>query len=100
MKNLRHIVTAFLLPVIAVSLLSFTKPNLSQIEVSMETEIQSKEDTLSGTNFYKGTWEEVLKKAKEEALGRSFEISSTISTIKSLGMESQSQNKIFNLDLL
>lgn len=39
-----------------------------------------------------------LKKAREEVSGRSFEISSTISTIKSLGMESKSQNKIFNLE--
>lgn len=39
-----------------------------------------------------------LKKAKEESLGSSFEISSTISTIKSLGMESHSQKKIFGLE--
>jgi ABC-type multidrug transport system fused ATPase/permease subunit len=39
-----------------------------------------------------------LKKAREESLGSSFEISSTISTIKSLGMESKSQKKIFYLE--
>mgnify|MGYP003973846347 CR=1 FL=1 len=39
-----------------------------------------------------------LKKAKEESSGSSFEISSTISTIKSLGLESNSQKKIFGLE--
>ncbi len=39
-----------------------------------------------------------LKKAKEESSGSSFEISSTISTIKSLGLESHSQKKIFGLE--
>jgi|TARA_Y100000310_G_C20646442_1_gene796900 ATP-binding cassette subfamily B protein len=39
-----------------------------------------------------------LKKVKEESSGSSFEISSTISTIKSLGLESHSQKKIFGLE--
>ncbi len=39
-----------------------------------------------------------LKKAREESSGSGFEISSTISTIKSLGIESHSQKKIFNLE--
>lgn len=39
-----------------------------------------------------------LKKAKEESSGKSFEISSTIATIKSLGMESKSQKKIHDAE--
>jgi len=62
MKNIKSIILILL---IAVGILFYINPLLKKTSTVVET-AEIKTEVLTGTNFFKGSWAELLKKAKKE----------------------------------